>query len=73
MPMAESKRRPRKRTKQDVALRLRLEHAAEACRGAAQAADCAEERDALLRTARQYEVAAHLDEWLSSPGLQPPT
>ena len=30
------------------------------------------ERDALLRKARQTETVAHIDEWLSSPGLQPP-
>jgi hypothetical protein len=26
----------------------------------------------LLRKARQAETAAHVDEWLSPPGLQPP-
>jgi hypothetical protein len=30
------------------------------------------ERDALLRKAHQAETAAHMDEWLRSPGLQPP-
>jgi len=30
------------------------------------------ERDALLRKARQAETAANIDEWLDSPGLQPP-
>ena len=30
------------------------------------------ERETLLRKARQAETAAHLNEWLSSPGLQPP-
>ncbi|SHN86011.1 hypothetical protein [Bradyrhizobium erythrophlei] len=30
------------------------------------------ERDALLKKARQTEIAAHLDEWANSPGLQPP-
>ena len=29
------------------------------------------ERDELLREARA-DIAAHVDEWLSSPGLQPP-
>ena len=71
--MADDKTRPRNRNKQELALKTRLQRAAQACRGAAQAAECTEERDALLRTARQYEVAAHLDEWLSSPSLQPPT
>jgi hypothetical protein len=31
------------------------------------------ERDALLRKARQLETASHVNEWLSSPGLSPPT
>jgi hypothetical protein len=31
------------------------------------------ERDALLKKARQADIASHMDEWLSSPGLQPPT
>jgi hypothetical protein len=30
------------------------------------------EREELLRKARQAETAAHVNEWLSSPGLQPP-
>jgi len=30
------------------------------------------ERDAMLRRARQMDVANHMNEWLSSPGLQPP-
>jgi hypothetical protein len=29
-------------------------------------------RDELLRKARQAETAARVDDWLSSPGLQPP-
>jgi hypothetical protein len=30
------------------------------------------EREALERKARQLELACHLDQWISSPGLQPP-
>ena len=30
------------------------------------------DRERLLRKARQTETAAHIDEWLSSPGLQAP-
>ena len=30
------------------------------------------EREILLRKARQADIALHVDEWLSSPGLQPP-
>ena len=29
-------------------------------------------RDAMIRKARQSETAAHIDQWLSSPGLQSP-
>lgn len=29
-------------------------------------------RDALMKKLRQLDVAAHLDQWLSSPGLQAP-
>jgi hypothetical protein len=31
------------------------------------------EKDALLKKIRQLETASHMSEWLSSPGLQPPT
>jgi hypothetical protein len=30
------------------------------------------ERDQLLRRARQAETALHINDWLSSPGLQTP-
>ena len=30
------------------------------------------QRHALERKARQAETAAHIDEWLKSPGLRPP-
>jgi hypothetical protein len=30
------------------------------------------ERDAALTRIRQAETAAHLDEWINSPALQPP-
>ena len=29
-------------------------------------------RDAMIRKARQSEIASHMDQWLSSPGLQAP-
>jgi hypothetical protein len=29
-------------------------------------------RDATIRAARQADTAAHLDDWVNSPGLQPP-
>jgi hypothetical protein len=30
------------------------------------------QRDALRKKIRQLDTAAHMSEWLSSPGLQPP-
>jgi hypothetical protein len=30
------------------------------------------EREALVRKARQLETASHINQWLSSPELQPP-
>ena len=30
------------------------------------------ERELLVRKARQLETASHVNEWISSPGLQPP-
>ncbi|THD70055.1 MAG: hypothetical protein E7813_09520 [Bradyrhizobium sp.] len=30
------------------------------------------QRQRLIRQARQAETAAHMQEWLTSPGLQPP-
>ena len=64
--------RTRNRSKQELPLKNRLEQAARESREAAQSAQSANEREALLKAARRYEVAAHLDEWLSSPGSQPP-
>jgi hypothetical protein len=30
------------------------------------------EKDDMIRRARQAETTSHLDEWVNSPGLQPP-
>ena len=70
--LMEKVRRTRNRTKQEFPLKTRLERAAGACRDAARQTNSEAEREMLLRRARRYEVTAHLDEWLSSPGLQPP-
>jgi hypothetical protein len=49
--------------------------AAEKARLEAQVADLppGPKKDDLLRKIRQLETASHMNEWLSSPGLQPPT
>ena len=44
---------------------LRLKEEAQALRPGS-------ERDAVIRRARQAETASHVNEWLLSPGLQPP-
>jgi hypothetical protein len=31
-----------------------------------------EDREDLLKKAREADIAAHIDEWLTSAGLQPP-
>ena len=50
----------------------RLAQQAQHFREAALKAATPAERESLRRKARQTETAAHVDEWLSSPGLQPP-
>ncbi|HWI69871.1 MAG TPA: hypothetical protein VNS88_16100 [Nitrospiraceae bacterium] len=50
----------------------RLVKEAERFREEAETKPSGQERDNLLRKARQAETAAHMDEWLSSPGLKPP-
>jgi hypothetical protein len=45
----------------------------EAAKSAAEKLPQGKEREDLLRKARQLETASHINQWLSSPGLQPPT
>jgi hypothetical protein len=44
----------------------------EAAKNEAQKLPHGKERDALLRKARQLKTASQINQWLSSPGLQPP-
>lgn len=62
----------RRRFKQTTSLDQRLEEQAKRLRQEARGIPPGVERDRLIRRARQAEVAAHMNEWLSSPGLQPP-
>lgn len=62
----------RNRRKQTVPFDERLQRVAEEAREAAGKLPQGEERDALLNKARQTEAAAHINEWLTSPGLQTP-
>jgi hypothetical protein len=51
----------------------RLKQEADSDRARAADLPPGQQRDALLRKARQADTAAHIDEWASSPGLQPPS
>ena len=62
----------RNRSKQTVPFDERLQHAAQQARAAADQLPAGRERDDLMRKARQSETAARIDQWLTSPGLQPP-
>jgi hypothetical protein len=62
----------RRRFKQTVTLRDRLLAYANLTRDKAAALRPAPEQDALLKKARQADVAANIDAWATSPGLQPP-
>jgi hypothetical protein len=56
------------RSKQIRSLRERLSEQAALWREQAKALPVGDERQELLRKARQTDVAAHLDDWLTSPG-----
>jgi hypothetical protein len=62
----------RRRFKQTKYLRERLITFADEVRTKAFALPPGEQRNELLRKARQAETASRLDEWVNSPGLQPP-
>jgi hypothetical protein len=62
----------RNRFKQTITLGDRLAHEAERLRQKARTVPADKERERLLRKARQLETASHINEWLSSPGLQTP-
>jgi hypothetical protein len=63
---------PRHRFKQDSTLKDRLlSFAKEALEQAAHLPP-GPERDTMLTKALRADTAAHIDEWINSPGLQPP-
>jgi hypothetical protein len=63
---------PRRRFKHTASLKERLSQEAASCREQAKLLPPGAVREALLRKARQADTAAHIDNWLRSPGLQPP-
>lgn len=50
----------------------RLLQEAEQARERAEVLPPGEQRDALLKKARQADTAAHIDDWVYSSGLRPP-
>ncbi|MHC4042181.1 hypothetical protein RAD10_11175 [Bradyrhizobium sp. 23AC] len=62
----------RRRFKQTRSLKERLLEEAQKLLEEARLLPHGPVRDAALRRARQAETAAHMDDWLNSPGLQPP-
>ena len=62
----------RNQFKLDQALRVRLIKEARLAREKAEQLPRGEERQTLLKKAREADITASLDEWLNSPGLKPP-
>jgi hypothetical protein len=61
-----------RRIKHNQALEQRLADEAQRLKLQADNLPFGKERDELIRKSRQAATAAHLNEWLSSPGLKPP-
>jgi hypothetical protein len=62
----------RRRFKHRLSVPERLDQEAVRLRKEAEKLSPGAERDELFREARQTETASHVNEWLSSRGLQPP-
>ena len=62
----------RRRFKQTQTSRELLAEEAAQFRKAAEQAEPGMARDLLLRRARQADTASRMNDWLTSPGLQPP-
>lgn len=62
----------RRRFKQTVTLEARLAEEAKRLREEAKLLPPGAPREELVRKARRAETASHMNEWLTSPGLQPP-
>jgi hypothetical protein len=62
----------RRRFENTLSFPDRLDQEADRLRAEAAKLPHGAERNALLRKARQARTASHVNEWLSSPGLQAP-
>lgn len=58
--------------KRALSLRDRLKNFSDELKAKASELRPGPEQDALLKRARIADTAAHIDNWASSPGLQPP-
>jgi hypothetical protein len=56
-----------------ITLEQKWRQLSEAAKKEAETLPHGKEREALLRKARQLETASQIDQWISSPALQPPT
>jgi hypothetical protein len=63
---------PRHRFNQTQSFEERLRNEARRLREEAELLPQGALREAMLRKARQTETASHMNEWLTSPGLQAP-
>ena len=61
-----------RRFEQTQSLEARLLEQAKRLRAEAKLLPPGAARDEIIRRARQAELAARIDEWLTSPGLRPP-
>jgi hypothetical protein len=61
-----------RRFKQTQSLEERLSEEARRLRAEAELLSPGPAREEMIRKARQAEIASHLNEWLTSPGLRPP-
>jgi len=57
---------------QSTTIEVRVDREATNLRQQAHGMPAGIRRDELLRKARQADTAAHMSEWLRSPGLRPP-
>jgi hypothetical protein len=63
----------RRRLKQTASFQQRLAEEAKRYREEADKHPPGPQKELYLRRARQCETAGHINDWLTSPGLQPPT
>lgn len=62
----------RRRTRHTATFEERLDEMAAKLKEQARRMPPGKERDILMRRARQAETAAHINAWLTSPGLRSP-